>query len=66
MLRVMPDRKWPGWFLLVLASLIFVATVYGRYHYVVDGIAGIAVGLAALGITEWLERRWRGALRPRT
>lgn len=57
MLRVMPDRKWPGWFLLALASLIFVATVYGRYHYVVDGLAGIAVSLAALGVTGWLERR---------
>jgi membrane-associated phospholipid phosphatase len=41
MLRVMPDRKWPGGFLMVLASLIFVATVYGRYHYLVDGLAGI-------------------------
>jgi membrane-associated phospholipid phosphatase len=58
MLRVMPERKWPGWFLMALASLIFVATVYGRYHYVVDGIAGVAVSLAALGATVYVERRW--------
>jgi membrane-associated phospholipid phosphatase len=43
---------------MALASLIFVATVYGRYHYLVDGLAGIAVSLAALGVTVWFERRW--------
>jgi membrane-associated phospholipid phosphatase len=57
LLRVMPERRWPGRLLLVLASLIFTATVYGRYHYLVDGLAGIGVSLVALGITYWVERR---------
>ncbi len=57
LLRVMPDRPWPGRLMLVLACLIFTATVYGRYHYFVDGLAGVAVSLMALGITHWVERR---------
>ena len=58
MLRVMPERRWPGAFLLLLATLIFLGTFYGRYHFLVDGLAGIAVAIAAVGITEWVERRW--------
>jgi membrane-associated phospholipid phosphatase len=57
LLRVMPERPWPGRLMLLLAFSIFTATVYGRYHYLVDGLAGIAVSLMALGITHWVERR---------
>ena len=45
--RVMPDRKWVGNLLLLVAILIAVATFYGRYHYVVDAVAGAAVGVVA-------------------
>ena len=47
MRRVMPDRRWVGDVLLVTAVLIAVATVYGRYHYLVDALAGTAVGVVA-------------------
>ncbi len=57
LLRVMPERRWPGGLMLALAGLIFTATIYGRYHYLVDGLAGIGVGLVALGMTHWVERR---------
>lgn len=39
------ERK-VGCLLLPLVLCIFVATVYGRYHYVVDILAGIAVAAA--------------------
>jgi membrane-associated phospholipid phosphatase len=29
------------WALLVTATLLCIATVYGRYHYVVDVVAGV-------------------------
>ena len=49
--RVAPDRPglWRGF--LIYAILVAVSTVYGRYHYLVDALAGLAVGLlaAALG-----------------
>ena len=43
-------------FLLVAAS-ITVATVYGRYHYAADALAGAAVGLLAFIAAEHFTRR---------
>jgi membrane-associated phospholipid phosphatase len=47
--RVLPERRWVSRLLLVIASLIAIATVYGRYHYLVDALAGLLVALVALG-----------------
>ncbi len=57
MLRALPEHKWVGRSLLALAVLILMATVYGRYHYAVDSIAGLAVAAAALAITAPYRRR---------
>ena len=57
MRRVLPDKKWIGCSLLVLALSICLATVYGRYHYAVDGLAGLAIAVLALAVTRLLERR---------
>jgi membrane-associated phospholipid phosphatase len=38
------------WALVVYAVSVSVATVYGRYHYAADVLAGFAVSLAAAGI----------------
>jgi membrane-associated phospholipid phosphatase len=57
MFRVMPERKWAGWMLLLLATGIFWATIYGRYHYAVDAVAGLLVAAAAFWLCEWIERR---------
>jgi membrane-associated phospholipid phosphatase len=56
MMRVLPERPWVGRFLLVLAILIAVATVYGRYHYMLDAIAGFAMALVALGVVSLADR----------
>jgi membrane-associated phospholipid phosphatase len=42
--RIMPQRRWVGNTLLTVALLIAVATVYGRYHYLVDALSGAASG----------------------
>ena len=60
MLRALPEHKWVGRSLLVLAVLILIATVYGRYHYAVDSLAGVAVAGAAMGISELFRRRGPG------
>jgi membrane-associated phospholipid phosphatase len=60
--RVAPDRAglWRGF--LVYAILVAIATVYGRYHYLVDALAGVAVGvIAALLGARILRRTDRGA-----
>lgn len=53
--RILPERKWPSRLLLVLAILIAVATVYGRYHYLVDAVAGLAIALAVCALTRRLR-----------
>jgi membrane-associated phospholipid phosphatase len=56
-----PERSWISRFLLVMAVLIAVATVYGRYHYCADALAGLAMSLVALSISYSLIRFRRGA-----
>jgi membrane-associated phospholipid phosphatase len=56
--HVLADKPWIWRGLFIYAILIAVATVYGRYHYVVDGLAGFAMGVIALWIGRWLLR-WR-------
>ncbi len=41
--KVLSDRKWVGRTVLGLAVLIATATVYGRYHYLVDALAGFGI-----------------------
>ena len=51
--KTLPEHKWVGRLLLVMAILIAIATVYGRYHYLVDAIAGVAMAILAFLITGW-------------
>jgi membrane-associated phospholipid phosphatase len=48
----LPERRWVARFLLVMAILIATATVYGRYHYLVDALAGFAVAVVAFVISR--------------
>jgi membrane-associated phospholipid phosphatase len=45
MRRALPEHKWVGRFLLVMAFLIAAATFYGRYHYAVDAAAGFLLAV---------------------
>src|SRR5262249_39961758 len=54
MCRLWPEQPWVGRGLVALSVSIAVATVYGRYHYAVDALAGL--GIAAL--TEVIARLW--------
>ncbi len=59
MMRLLPERKWVGGWLLALATLIALATVYGRYHYAADAAAGLAISLAATAVVRrrgWFSR----------
>jgi len=56
-MRVLPERRWVGRFLTVMAALIAIATVYGRYHYLADALAGLLAALIAfrvLPIAKWI------------
>jgi hypothetical protein len=49
------------WFHLTMVALLCVATVYGRYHYVADIVAGAATAGALIPAGNWLHRRFGGA-----
>jgi membrane-associated phospholipid phosphatase len=56
MFLLFPERKRIGWLTLVYAVSVSIATVYGRYHYAADVIAGFAVSLVAAGVAIWLSK----------
>ena len=52
-----PERKRLGAVSVLIACVVSVAAVYGRYHYVVDVLSGAAVSLAAAGLVAVVNRR---------
>ncbi len=55
-------RDAPRWFwvLLPAVALLTLGTVYGRFHYAVDALAGLAVAFAAYATVPVLERALGG------
>lgn len=49
MLLAAPERRIVGWGLMTVAVLVLIDTVYARYHYAADGIAGVAISATAFG-----------------
>lgn len=47
LLIAMPDRRRYGWIVAVYASVVAIATIYGRYHFAADAAAGWAVSFLA-------------------
>ena len=43
-------RRLDGWILFIYAVSVAIATIYGRYHYTVDAMAGFAVSLLAAAL----------------
>jgi membrane-associated phospholipid phosphatase len=50
MFLVLPRRKLFGWALLFYAICVSLATIYGRYHYAADVLAGFVVSLIAAAV----------------
>jgi membrane-associated phospholipid phosphatase len=45
LLATLPERRWIGWTMAAYGLCVSIATVYGRYHYAVDVLAGAALSL---------------------
>ena len=43
------------WVFLIMGCSLIFSTIYLRYHYVVDVIAGIVLALVALGLESWIH-----------
>jgi membrane-associated phospholipid phosphatase len=54
LMRFVPEHPWIGRAMLIYAVSVSVATVYGRYHYAPDALAGFGVGLVALFVSHRL------------
>jgi membrane-associated phospholipid phosphatase len=59
MLLLLPERRRIGFGLLIYAFSVSIATVYGRYHYAADVVAGFAVSLVALSLGLVLKQTKR-------
>ena len=56
MKRVLRERPWLYRGVFVYAMLVALATVYGRYHFAADAVAGMVVGAAAAALGAALLR----------
>jgi membrane-associated phospholipid phosphatase len=56
MFLLIPERKTYGWGLVVYAISVSVATIYGRYHYAADVVAGFGVSMVAAAVALWTRR----------
>ena len=59
-------RLHSRWFICILASLLIVGTVYLRYHYVIDLIAGGAFFLLTIWSGNKIEPWWNRSSSPTT
>ena len=59
--RALPGNRPAFLGLLAVAICVYLATIYGRYHYAADGLASIAISLLAWGACEVAEPRSAGA-----
>ena len=57
LLLLVKERRREGWGMLVYAVSVAIGTIYGRYHYAVDAIAGFAVSLAAIAWVQLQKAR---------
>jgi len=46
------------WVLVPVIGTFYLATVYGRYHYISDTVSGIVLGLAVAWAAPRIEARW--------
>ncbi|MCU1294852.1 MAG: hypothetical protein JWP08_3702 [Bryobacterales bacterium] len=56
MFLILPRKKVFGWTSLLYAVSVSIATIYGRYHYAADVLAGFAVSLGAGSLAILLQR----------
>jgi len=64
-LAYLPERKRFGYLMLVYAISVGIATIYGRYHYSADVVAGFGISLipaAMILLARLLRHRPRGLL----
>ncbi len=54
LLATIPERRWIGRLMAFYALSVAIGAIYGRYHYAIDAVAGLAISLAGL----WAVRQY--------
>jgi len=57
LLLAVPNHKRYGWIVAFYSLSVAIATIYGRYHYATDAVAGFAVSFFAFFAAYTLPRR---------
>jgi membrane-associated phospholipid phosphatase len=57
LLETLPEKRWIGWTMAAYGLAVAVASVYGRYHYAVDTVAGVLVSLLGLAAVKLFSYR---------
>lgn len=65
MFVLLPKQKRFGWGVLIYAISVSIATIYGRYHYAADVLAGFGVSLLAAVVALWVSVKIRRLARGR-
>jgi membrane-associated phospholipid phosphatase len=53
LLIAMPDRRRYGWIVAAYAFIVAIATIYGRYHFAADALAGLTISFLAFTALRW-------------
>jgi len=61
MLFLLRRRRWIGWTLLLYAVSVSLATIYGRYHYTADALAGFGLSAVTSAVCIALLRPSHGS-----
>jgi len=56
--HVFKNKKLAMWFWIVGVISLIISTVYLRYHWVIDVIAGILLTILVYYFTEWIFGKW--------
>ena len=57
LMRVLPEKMWWGRGMMALAVLIAFATVYGRYHFAIDTVAGLGLAVVGWALSRFYRRQ---------
>lgn len=55
LLRALPERRRVWSIAFLVATIVYFATIYSRYHYAADGLASIAIAVVAWRMSALLE-----------
>ena len=55
LLRAVPERRWFWGVMFTTATLVWIATIYCRYHYAADGLASLGISALAWRATGVID-----------